>query len=122
MIKINTTNTILYCKKWNESVDFYKTQLKLAVTTNHNWFVEFKLNEASRLSIADEAKATIDSNEGKGITISLQVDDIESIYWDLKKQGLKPTPLKNHAWGAKVFYIYDPEGNRIEFWSQNLKT
>ena len=28
-MKIKSTNTILYCKKWEETVEFYRTGLKL---------------------------------------------------------------------------------------------
>ena len=83
--------------------------------------MEFKLNDASRLSIADEARSSIDSNDGKGITITLEVDDIETIHLYLNEVGLNPTPIKDHAWGARVIHIYDPEGNRLEFWSPNIE-
>jgi len=85
-----------------------------------NWFVEFKLNEACRLSIADESRASIDSNEGKGVTIALEVGDIETVHIYLNEAGLSPPPIKDHSWGARVIHIHDPEGNRIEFWSINL--
>ena len=120
-MKIKTANTILYCRKWKETVVFYKTQLKLQVTTSNEWFVEFKLNDASRLSIADEARSSMDSNDGKGITITLEVDDIETIRLYLNEVGLNPTPIKEHAWGARVIHIYDPEGNRLEFWAPNIE-
>lgn len=119
MLNIKTTNTILYCKKWKETVAFYQTRLGLPILMSHDWFIEFKLNEESRLSIADEARASIDSNQGKGVTISLKVDDIKDIHSILTKAGVNPTPVKNHSWGAKVIYIHDPEGNRIEFWATN---
>jgi len=118
---IKTANTILYCRRWKETVDFYKTRLALPVTTSREWFVEFKLNEVSRLSIADEARTSIDSNDGKGLTITMEVDDIETTHLYLNEVGLDPTPIKDHAWGARVIHIYDPEGNRLEFWSQNVE-
>lgn len=116
-MQIKATNTILYCKKWKETVEFYKTKLKLNILTNKGWFVEFRLTDSSYLSIADEAKASIDSNLGKGITLSLKVKNIEKIYLELKTRGANPSSIKDHPWGAKVFYVFDPEGNRIEFWS-----
>ncbi len=116
-MEIKTSNTILYCRKWKEMVSFYQTKLGLQLTTSKEWFVEFKLNEKSYLSIADESRASIDSNLGKGITITMEIDDIESVHIELNKNGLKPTPINDHPWGAKVIHIYDPEGNRLEFWS-----
>jgi predicted enzyme related to lactoylglutathione lyase len=118
---IRTVNTILYCNKWNETVDFYKTHLRLPITTSLEWFVEFKLNETSRLSIANTARASIGSSGGKGITITMEVDDIKTTHSYLEEAGLNPTAIIDHAWGSKVVYIYDPEGHRLEFWSQDRK-
>jgi predicted enzyme related to lactoylglutathione lyase len=122
IMDIKTVNTILYCKKWNETVDFYKTKLKLQVTASFEWFVEFKLNEASRLSIADEGRTSISSSGGKGHTITMRVDDIGETRSVLEEAGISPAPVKDHPWGARVIYIYDPEGNRLEFWSPNIKS
>ena len=121
MLSIKTSNTILYCQKWLECVAFYKTQLGLIVTNEKYWFVEFQLTKSSRLSVANADKTSIKSSKGKGITITFEVDDIEMTYQNLLAAKLKPTPIKDHHWGAKVIYIYDPEGNRLEFWSPLLQ-
>lgn len=111
-----TTNTILYCEKWEETVHFYKEALAFKVAFSSDWFVEFSLNEKSRLSIADQARSSIKSTGQKGITITLQVRDINSIWNDFNKKKFEPTPIKVHPWNAKVFYVFDPEGHRIELW------
>jgi catechol-2,3-dioxygenase len=119
-VKIKSTNTILYCKKWQETVEFYRIGLKLLVLSSNEWFVEFKLNEMSRLSVANEARTSIDSSHGKGITVSLQVADVEQTRTELIEAGINPTPIKV-VWGAKAIYVQDPEGNRLEFWSGRAK-
>jgi catechol 2,3-dioxygenase-like lactoylglutathione lyase family enzyme len=119
-VKIKSTNTILYCKNWQETVEFYRTGLKLLVLSSNEWFVEFKLNEMSRISVANEARASIESGEGRGITVSLQVVDIEQTRNELIEAGVTPTPIKE-VWGAKAIYVHDPEGNRLEFWSGKAK-
>lgn len=111
-----TTNTILYCKEWEKTVEFYRDQLKLPIIFTTDWFVEFGLNAMSRLSIANEKRSSIKGCGGKGVTITLEVDDIEAAREDAEKVGLKPTQLRMHAWDARVFYIFDPEGHRIEIW------
>jgi catechol 2,3-dioxygenase-like lactoylglutathione lyase family enzyme len=115
-VKIKSTNTILYCKQWEKTVEFYRTGLKLLVISSNEWFVEFKLNEMSRVSVANETRTSIKSSGGKGITISLQVADIEQTRDELIECGITPTPIKD-VWGAKAIYVHDPEGNRLEFWS-----
>lgn len=107
---------ILYCKKWKETVAFYQKVLQLEITFSNDWFVEFRLNDTSRISVADEEKTSIKSSEGKGVTISLQVEDSQRLHTEMTASGRNPSPVKSR-WGARVFYIHDPEGNRIEFWS-----
>lgn len=119
-MKIKAANTILYCKKWNETVAFYRDGLKLLVIHSTDWFVEFKLNESARLSVANEGRATIKSGEGRGITISLQVAEIEETRAELIERGLNPGPIKE-IWGSKAIYLHDPEGNRLEFWAGRAK-
>lgn len=119
-MKIKAANTILYCKKWAETVAFYRDGLKLLIISSTDWFVEFKLNESARLSVANEARASIKTGEGKGVTISLQVADIEETRSELIENGLAPDPIKE-IWGSKATYLHDPEGNRLEFWSGRAK-
>ncbi|MHC4183995.1 MAG: VOC family protein [Planctomycetota bacterium] len=115
------TNTILYCKKWQETVDFYRYCLKLPINFASDWFVEFKLTDTAHLSIADECRATIKSSGGAGITLTLQVESITKAWEYLHNNGLTLEPVREHSWGAHVFYFLDPEGHRIEVWSPKQK-
>lgn len=120
-IKLKTTNMILYCNKWEQTVCFYKDLLQLPVTFSSDWFVEFSLNPASRVSIADEKRASIKSCRGKGITLALEIEGIETVWEDMEKVGLKPTEIRQHPWNARTFYLFDPEGHRIEIWEKNAE-
>ena len=111
------TNTILYCDKWSETVAFYAKQLGLPVTYQSSWFVEFALSETTRVSVADASRTTVKSAAGKGITLSLQMDNLESVWKNLRNAGVTPTAIKDHPMQARVFYFFDPEGYRIEIWS-----
>jgi hypothetical protein len=102
-------------------VAFYQVGLKLPITVSTEWFVEFKLTGTSRLSVANESRTSIKSSNGKGITIGLQVADIVTTHSQLQEAGLNPTAIRE-IWGAKAFYIFDPEGNRIECWSGHAKS
>ncbi|MCB0190688.1 MAG: VOC family protein [Anaerolineae bacterium] len=116
-LSLKSTNTILYCKKWRETVHFYEHQLGLSITFAADWFVEFRLTEAAHLSVADERRATIKSSGGAGLTLTLRVNDADEAWSKLHNQGLALEPVRDHAWGARVFYFFDPEGNRLEIWS-----
>ena len=117
-LKIQRTNTILYCRHWQPAVRFYRDQLGLAVSFENEWFVEFALTEDSFLSVADAGRATIAAVGGQGITLTLKVPDLEEARRQLAQQGVEPTPIR-HRWGSSVFYCYDPEGHRLEFWSSD---
>lgn len=119
-MKIKSANTILYCKQWQETVAFYRDGIKLLALLSNDWFVEFKLNETSRLSVANETRTSVKSGSGKGVTISLQVADLEQTLAELKEAGINSSPVKE-VWGAKAVYVRDPEGNRIEFWEGRAK-
>jgi len=51
----------------------------------------------------------------------MRVTDIQKTYSELKDAGMNPAEIKKHKWGAEVLYIYDPEGNRLEFWSDKIE-
>lgn len=114
---LKSANTILYCKNWSETVAFYQRDLGLPITFASDWFVEFQLTETARVSIADEKRATIKSSGGAGITLTFQVESADETWQDLHNKGLTLEPVRDHAWGARVFYLFDPEGHRLEFWS-----
>ncbi len=114
-MEISTLNTILYCRQWQQTVAFYRDGLALPVLTERDWFVEFELNGGARLSIADETRASVKSSGGQGLTLSLKVNDLHERHRILQRAELDPGPIKP-LWGSEVFYLFDPEGNRIEFW------
>ena len=114
--KILSANTILYCRKWKETVGFYRDDLSLNIRFTTDWFVEFQLSDTSRLSVADQARSSVKASPSSGLTIALEVSDIESARETFEKRGLNPTEIKDHPWDARVCYIWDPEGRRIEIW------
>ena len=113
---LKTANTILYCREWQSTVAFYRDGLRLPVNFANEWFVEFRLAGAARLSIADESCASIKSAKGAGFTLALEVEDIRASHRYAMRQGLNPTAIRRHPWNAEVFYLFDPEGHRIEVW------
>jgi catechol 2,3-dioxygenase-like lactoylglutathione lyase family enzyme len=114
-----TVNTVLYCRKWGEMIRFYRDQLQLPVHFSNNWFMEFLLTPTARLSIANDRHSTVKSAAGNGLTLTLEVDEIEKIHRQMLELGIGPTDIRKHPWDAHVFYLFDPDGNRIEIW-QNI--
>jgi catechol 2,3-dioxygenase-like lactoylglutathione lyase family enzyme len=114
---IMAANTILYCQNWEETVIFYRDILELPTNFTSDWFIEFRISSTAYLSIADERRATIKSSRGQGMTLTFRVDSIHAAWEYLSARGIKLDPVREHAWGARVFYFYDPEGCRLEIWS-----
>jgi len=110
-------NTILYCGRWEETLRFYRKLLDHPGDWLAEWFVEFSISETARLSVADESRASIQSAGGKGLTLSIRVRNIDREWARMQEAGLVPGAIRRHPWGAKVFYLYDPEENRIEIWT-----
>ena len=119
MPEIKRTNTILYCERWQETISFYRDKLGFEIAYQCDWLVEFRLTSSSYLSVADQKRATIQSADGKGITLSFEIDNLEKAHSNMTEEGLAPTAIRSQVLGADVFYLFDPEGTRIEYWSFN---
>ena len=115
-VSIDRANTVLYCDEWAATVVFYRELLGLEVAHETDWFVEFRLTTDAFVSIADAGRATIDAVGGKGVTLTLHTDALVATRALLDDRGVATTPI-SRRWGADVFYCHDPEGHRIEFWS-----
>ncbi|HEX6254425.1 MAG TPA: VOC family protein [Euzebyales bacterium] len=116
LVTITRRNTILYCERWPETVEFYGSHLGLTVLARRDWFVEFALGADSALSVADASRTTIEPVEGQGITLSWRVADLAATRTRLVDNGLELTPVRR-VWDAVACYLFDPEGHRIELWS-----
>jgi catechol 2,3-dioxygenase-like lactoylglutathione lyase family enzyme len=116
-VEVDRANTVLYCEEWAATVAFYRDVLGFEVEHETDWFVEFEVAGDAYLSIADARRATIDAVAGKGITLTLHTSALAETRAYLEGDGVAATPI-TRRWGAEVFYCHDPEGHRIEFWSE----
>jgi catechol 2,3-dioxygenase-like lactoylglutathione lyase family enzyme len=117
MLKISSSNTILYCDNWDACVHFYQDILKFEVSfAKDDWFRELIVNDGARLSVANVKHCTIASSGGSGLTLSWQVEDLESVRDYLLGRGVRVSAITSTSWRAPWFYAWDPEGHRIEFW------
>ncbi|MEW6185452.1 MAG: VOC family protein [Thermodesulfobacteriota bacterium] len=117
---IRRTNTILYCRQWQETVHFYRDLLGLPAHFLKDWFVEFRVTDDSFVSVVDAARATFADSGGPALTISWQVDDLSLAHRLLTEKGIEAGPIQK-KWGARLFYLFDPEGHRLEIWSDKAR-
>lgn len=113
---VRTVNTILYCARWSETVAFYRRVLRLDIAFENDWFVEFTFGPHASVSVADASRATVGSIGGRGITLSMRVDDLSATRRRLESAGAEPSEVRVR-FGSEVFDVVDPEGNRLELWS-----
>ncbi len=113
MMQIQRSNTILYCQQWAACVDFYRDIFQFPVSYQNDWFVELEIHPHAYLSLADETRATIRHANGQGITLAWQVAALDQIYARLQEKQVPVTAIQQ-KWGARRFYLYDPDGQRIE--------
>lgn len=109
------TNTILYCRHWQETTAFYRDVFNFPITYQNDWFVEFQLSSDAYLSIADESRASIQSVHGQGITLSWQIPNVSEMHFLLMQRNITVSSI-SEKWSASLFYLHDPEGHRIELW------
>lgn len=119
MWEVQRSNTVLYCDRWTETVGFYRDVLGFTVNFENDWFVEFAVHPGAFVSVADAARSSIRSGDGAGLTLSWQVADVDTVRTALI--GAE-TSVGEPAtrFGARVVDVFDPAGNRIEFWSGSL--
>ena len=110
-----STNFILYCERWADTVAFWSERLGLEQTFRNDWFVEFRLGSGARVSIADADRASVGAVRGGGVTVSVEVPHVEDTRTVLARRGVDVGPIRTR-FGAPTFEVLDPEGNRIEFW------
>ena len=84
----------------------------------NDWFVEFRISDTAFLSIADTSRATIRDVRGEGLTLTWRVANLVRAREVLGGRGVTTSPIKTR-WQAQVCYFHDPEGHRIELWSDN---
>ena len=113
---IRISNIVLYCDRFADTLAFYRKALELEETHTTHWFVEFRIAGPSRLSLADRKHTKRKAAAGDGITLTFKVQDVEAARRELLEKGFSPDPIRRHPWGAKLFYLKDPEGHPLEFW------
>ena len=119
MLEVERTNTVLYVDRWTDAVVFYREVLGLAVAFENDWFVEFVVHEGAYVSVADASRSSVRAGDGAGLTLSWQVADVDALRTSLHDAGADVGELGTR-FGARVLDVFDPAGNRIEFWSGSL--
>jgi len=113
-MSVESFHTVLFCRKWDECVDFYRDILGFTVVDEKPGFVEFEVAPGSRIGLLNSSG----NNDLKNISfiLSFRVGDLEGFHKILSARCKGVTAVRQHPWGARVFELQDPEERRLEFW------
>ncbi|MBN2320378.1 MAG: VOC family protein [Acidobacteria bacterium] len=112
-ISVESFHVILFCRKWDACVSFYRDTLGFKEVDIKPGFVEVQVTPGARIGLLRSAK-----NDDPGcVILSFRVGDVDKMYDMLSKRCSEITAVRVHPWGARLFELRDPEERRLEFWT-----
>ncbi len=105
--------------KINESKDFYVRLFGCKVVVDSDWFVLLRLGQTELgFMLPDhESQAAIfrSAFQGKGVWVSIEVDDVDAEYARLRSMGVPiALPIRDEPWGDRHFSVVDPNGIGVD--------
>jgi catechol 2,3-dioxygenase-like lactoylglutathione lyase family enzyme len=110
-------HTVLFCRKWDACVAFYRDILGFEVVDAKPGFVEFEVAPGSRIGLLKPAGDVASEYSDASFILSFRVGNVDEIHRTLSERCEGLTGVKSHSWGARLFELRDPEGRRLEFWT-----
>ncbi len=112
MIRLKRISAItLAVKDMARSVDFYRRLgLELSYGGDEADFTSFRAGDGALNLIL-----TPDRENGWWGGVILRVEDVDTLYRQLKEQGLEPEAPRDGSWGERFFHIWDPDGHELSF-------
>ncbi|MBQ4820455.1 VOC family protein [Aquimarina sp. MMG016] len=115
-MKVKRTGFILYVKKYQECIEFYKNILELQVVFKNESLTCFDLfGTYLMIEIEDrEEFLNLESNHKKAFgCIRINVDKVKEFSQHLKAKNIK-VDYQEHSWGTIAKFL-DPDGNLLAF-------
>lgn len=105
----------IFVHSWKESCEFYRDTLRLTERYRNDeiGWAEYDLDgPCFGIERVDAEGKTGKDLVGRFVGASLQVEDIDATYRDLKARGVKFTsPPEKQDWGGSLAHFADPDGN-----------
>ncbi|NLU81357.1 VOC family protein [Rhodococcus sp. HNM0569] len=88
----------------------YTHVLGLVEVMNHGWIVTLAdADGRNQVSLM-----TTDATAPQNPTVSVEVDDVDTAYADVRERGLDIVhPLRDEEWGVRRFFFRDDAGNVV---------
>jgi uncharacterized glyoxalase superfamily protein PhnB len=114
-------NAGIITSKLTETKSFYTQILNFGITFENEFYVLMhtpnKESEISFLLPNHESQQPLfqPAFEGKGVYLTIEVDDVDKVYDEIKKKGCEIViEIRNEPWGDRHFAIQDPNGVGID--------
>ena len=116
-LSVDSFHTVLFSRKWDACVSFYRDILGFAVVDEKSGFVEFEVASDSRIGLIQSERCSDPVRNEYSFILSFRVENVEEIHKILSMKCSRVSAVKRHSWGARLFEVKDPEGRRLEFWT-----
>lgn len=114
-------NAGIITSKLAESKEFYTAVLGFGVAFENEFYLLLhtpnKQAEISFLLPDHPSQQPIFQKPftGQGVYLTIEVDDVDSLYQEIKKKGLEiKVELRDEPWGDRHFAIQDPNGIGVD--------
>ena len=114
-------NAGIVTNKLAETKAFYSNLLGFGVTfENEFYLLMHTANKEAEISFLlphhpSQQPIFHEPFTGKGMYLTLEVDDVDTLYDELKKKGMDiKVDIRNEPWGDRHFAILDPNGIAID--------
>lgn len=114
-------NAGIITTKLQETKQFYLQTLNFTVKFENEWFILLQTPDGNdQLAIMQpdhpsQQKIFQPAFSGKGIFLTIEVDDVNAEYERIKKSGTPiEVELRNEPWGDRHFAIVDPNGIGVD--------
>lgn len=121
-------NAGIITDKLNESREFYVNKLGFEIAFESDWFLLLTAPGEKKISIAfllpnHSTQQPIFQSQfnGKGIYFTIEVEDVDMKYKEIKKIGLPiEVEIRDEEWGDRHFAVVDPNGIGVDFVTNKL--
>lgn len=115
-------NAGIITEKLADTKEFYTQVLGFGVTFENDFYLLLHTpNRQAEISFllpnhASQQALFQKPFQQQGVYLTIEVDDVDSMYQELKKQGINiEIDLRDEPWGDRHFAIVDPNGIGIDF-------
>ena len=114
-------NAGIVTEKLQETKTFYTEVLNFGVSFENDFYLLLHTpNQSAEISFLQakhpsQAPIFQSAYEGKGVYLTIEVENVDEVYKQLKAQGVRmEIDIRDEAWGDRHFAITDPNGVGID--------